>query len=100
MRGVMQVSYAPLDSAHSGLWDSLAVWAEAARDPDGWRGRVLALCRQSPRSLSAFERGQVVHLVGTTAGARLFAQAKPPPSADWLSVLDANRRYAAPERLA
>jgi len=40
-----------------------------------------------------------MHLVGTKAGAAAFASAKPPPSAEWLCVFDANRRYSPPAKV-
>lgn len=99
-KGVTLVGYDPLDRSHSGLWTTLERWAAAARDPDAWRARVVGLAQTEPDKLLPFERGQVACLVGTAAGARDFAHAKPPPDPAWLNVLDAYARYAAPSRKA
>lgn len=95
-RGVTVIGYVPRDRAHGGLWDSLFAWADAARDPEGWRARQVALAQRQPADLKPFERGQVANLVSTAEGARAFASADPPPPAEWLCVLDANSRYAKP----
>ncbi|WP_240219750.1 SIR2 family protein [Rheinheimera hassiensis] len=71
------------------LWQSLEAWAERADNPRLWRSNVINLAMKGPRQLSAFERGQVIHLVRTTAGARLFAKANPLPPPEWLCVFDA-----------
>lgn len=95
-KGVTVIGYGPRDRAHGGLWDSLFAWAEAARDPEGWRARQVALAQRQPAELKPFERGQVTNLVSTAEGAQAFASADPPPPAEWLCVLDANSRYAKP----
>lgn len=95
-KGVTVIGYEPRDRAHGGLWNSLFAWAEAARDPEGWRERQVALAQHKPADLKPFERGQVANLVSTTEGAQAFASADPPPPAEWLCVLDANSRYAKP----
>lgn len=97
-KGVTAIPYAPRDKQHGGLWDTLFAWAEAARDGDAWQARLVALAQRQPTELRPFERGQVVHLVGSKAGASAFASAKPVPPAEWLCVLDANRRYAEPAK--
>lgn len=97
-KGVTTIPYAPGDKGHGGLWDTLFAWSDAARDRDAWQARLVALAQQQPASLHPFERGQVVHLVGSKAGASAFASAKPVPPAEWLCVLDANRRYAEPNK--
>lgn len=99
-KGVTLIGYEPSDRAHSGLWNSLAAWADAARDRDGWRDRMVGLAHLSPRSLQPHERGQVASFVNTTAGAQAFLRADPSPSAEWLSVFDANERYAPTRQIA
>lgn len=76
------------------LWQSLEAWADRADDPRRWRSNVIKMAMNSPRQLSAHERGQVAHLVRTTPGARLFARTDPPPPAEWLCVFDAWCRVA------
>lgn len=71
------------------LWKSLEAWAYRADDPRKWRTEVIEMTLKGPRQLSAHERGQVVHLVRTTPGARLFARNDPPPPPEWLCVFDA-----------
>ncbi|MGM7317849.1 SIR2 family protein [Idiomarina sp. ST10R2A5] len=83
-RGVIPIAY----KDHSKLWESLDAWAERASSPRNWRANVLAMAMQGPRELKPYERGQVVHMVSTTPGARLFAKATPPPPAEWVCVFD------------
>jgi SIR2-like domain len=97
-RGVTPICYDSVDQNHSGLWETLGAWARAAKDRDGWSSNVLALAQRKPSELLPCERGQVVHLVSSKAGAKLFADARPSPSAEWLCVFDANVRYAKPRR--
>ena len=99
-KGVTTLPYAPRDSAHSGLWDSVFAWAEAARDPEAGRARLVTLAQRQPAELKPFQRGQVAHLVSTKAGANAFASAEPLPPAEWLCVFDAYSRYAKPGRLS
>ena len=95
-KGVTRIGYREQDSAHSGLWDSLAAWAQAAREPDRWSERLQALAQAPPETLAPYERGQVAHFLTTVAGARSFALATPPPPASWLAVMDGFLRYAEP----
>ncbi|MGF0537295.1 SIR2 family protein [Agrobacterium sp. ES01] len=80
------------------LWGTLEVWAERADDPDGWRAKTLSMAQSSPRALKAYQRGQIAALAATPEGARGFAEADPPPCAEWLCVLDRNIRYSQPFR--
>ncbi|WDF73614.1 SIR2 family protein [Novosphingobium sp. KACC 22771] len=98
-KGVTTIGYAPRDQSHAGLWDSLFAWADAARDPDGWRARQIALAQRQPAELRPFERGQVASLVSTGEGAQAFASAEPSPPAEWLCVLDVSSRYAKSGRM-
>jgi hypothetical protein len=82
----------------SHLWSSLESWAVRADDPDEWTNHVMSLAQQSPRQLRSFERGQVAALVATTEGAKAFANANTPPSAEWLCVFDKYARYGKPSR--
>jgi len=81
-------------SNHSALWEILEAWAERAKSPEHWYRSVVNLARQDPKTLKPFHRGQVAHLVSTTAGAKAFAEAADVPPSEWLCVFDANRRYA------
>lgn len=96
-KGVKAIAYDG-ENRHSALWDTLAAWAERATSPEGWRQTVLGLAKQDPKILQPFERGQVAHLVSTTAGAKAFTEAADVPPAEWLYVFDAYRRYAQPFR--
>ncbi|CDZ32762.1 Similarities in N-terminal with unknown protein [Neorhizobium galegae bv. officinalis] len=78
------------------LWGTLEAWAERADDPDGWRAKTLSMANGSPRALKAYQRGQIAALAATPEGARGFAEADPPPCAEWLCVLDRNIRYSQP----
>ncbi len=98
-KGVTTIGYAPRDAGHGGLWDTLFAWAEAARDPEGWRASQVALAQRKPMDLRPFERGQVANLVSTGDGAASFASASPPPPAEWLCVLEAGSRYGKPGKM-
>lgn len=87
-RGVTAI---PFDD-FSDLWQSLEAWAERADDPRAWRAGVVEMAKGGPRSLADYQRGQVVHLLQSAAGARLFAKADPRPPAEWLCVFDARYR--------
>jgi hypothetical protein len=95
-RGVTAIPYDKLDQGHSGLWRSIAAWAELARDPDGWRAKTIALAQHSPRMLPPHERGQVAAVISSSEGAKAFADSEPPPLAEWLSVFDPVVRYGRP----
>jgi hypothetical protein len=95
-KGVTTIPYAPRDCGHGGLWDTLFAWAEAARNPEAWRSKLVRLAQSPPAELRPFERGQVAHLVSHKAGAAAFASAVPPPVAEWLCVFDAYVRYSKP----
>jgi hypothetical protein len=98
-RGVIPLAYPNSDSIHSSLWDSLRAWADRADDPEKWRRSVLALASNDPKQLAAHERGQVVSLVRTTEGAKLFANTPLAPPAEWICVFDKNVRYGEPRDL-
>ena len=92
--GVHQaLAYPRIGNDHSALWDTLSAWADRADDPSAWRQRVVDLARKGPRNLEPYERGQVASLVRTDVGAKLFANADPPPPGEWLCVFDRNFRY-------
>lgn len=97
-RGVTPICYKAGDAAHSGLWNTLSAWAEATKSMDDWHSAVMALAQRPPSELLPHERGQVVSLLGSKAGAKIFADANPPPSAEWLCVFDAGVRYAEPQK--
>jgi hypothetical protein len=97
-RGVQAIAYQGEGNDHSRLWDTLGAWADRADDPLAWRGRVIDMVRQGPRSLQAHERGQVAHVVRTSLGAKEFAAADPSPPAEWLCVFDRGRRLAEPAK--
>ena len=92
-RGVTPICY-PKSEGHAGLWNTLSAWAEAIRNPEGWNDTVIGIAQKRPVDLAPHERGQVVELVSSKQGAKLFADAKPAPSAEWMCVFDANVRYA------
>lgn len=94
-RGARAIAY---QGGHEVLWETLERWAERADDPAAWRRAVAARAAAGPRALRPFERGQVVHLVRSTEGARTFAEARPAPGAEWLCVFDRRRRLADPSK--
>ena len=90
---VRVLTYPETDDRHSALWDTLEAWAERADDPPAWRQKVVELARTGPRNLERHERGQVASLVRTFEGAKVFADADPPPASEWLCVFDRTVRY-------
>lgn len=94
-KGVEAIAYA-LDSGHQALWATLEAWAERARSPEAWRTKLLDRAMQGPAALEPHERGQIKHLVSSSAGAQRFLEAAPPAS--WLGVFDPALRYREPVR--
>ncbi|GAB2197607.1 SIR2 family protein [Sessilibacter sp. MAH4] len=80
--------------SHKSLWETLEAWAVRADNLRQWRNSVIDLALKGPRALKPHERGQVVHLVKSIPGARLFAKTDPSPSPEWLCVFDARCRLA------
>jgi len=99
-RGVTPIAYDNANGNHSCLWDTIEAWANAAKEPEIWNDKVLKLAQQKPTTLKSFERGQVTSMISNKEGAELFANASPPPSAEWLRVFDPFSRYAKPERVS
>lgn len=87
-RGVTAIAF----PEYPDLWASLAAWADRSDDPRLWRQSTIELATKSPSQLSAVERGQVSHVVSSTAGAKNFANTEPRPSAEWLCVFDSSCR--------
>lgn len=84
--------------SHESLWETLEAWAVRADNLRQWRNSVIDLALKGPSALEPHERGQVVHLVKSIPGARLFANADPSPSPEWLCVFDARCRLADPSK--
>ncbi len=95
-RGVTAIPYRNTDRQHSALWNTLEAWAERADDPKAWRLSLVEMARRGPRALAPHERGQVVALTSTVAGAKFFADADPALPAEWLCVFDKTIRRAEP----
>lgn len=96
-RGVHAIGYDPANG-HAALWDTLAAWAERARNLDGWHDQLLQQAGQGPDKVSATVRGQMAHLMSTPEGARRIAATDPPLPASWLLVADSRQRYRNPEQ--
>lgn len=97
-RGVNAITYVKSDSSHSNLWNTLRAWARRADSPQHWRSEMVQLARKGPRAMGPHQRGQIAALVGSPVGARAFADAEPPPTAEWLCVFDSFLRYALPQK--
>lgn len=95
-KGVTAIPYDSKD-CHAALWETLAEWAERAKDPEGWRAKTIAMAQRGPETLAPFEREQVAHLVSTKEGARKFFESDPPAPATWLCVFDSSIRYSRPD---
>ncbi|MGX9393251.1 SIR2 family protein [Nitrobacteraceae bacterium UC4446_H13] len=96
-RGVHAISF---DSANGfeRLWNTLAAWAERARNVDGWYDNLLAKAAVGPAALDPHTRGQIAHVVSTREGAHRFATARSLPDARWLLSFDPRHRYGEPNR--
>jgi len=93
-RSVTAIAY--VDHAH--LWESMEAWAERATNPRAWRTSVIETAQQDPKTLAAYQRGQVAHVLRTVPGAKLFTEARPPAHPEWVCVMDANIRSAKEAR--
>ncbi len=91
-RGVTAIAY----SDHPDLWKSMEAWADRADDLRKWRASIINKAQHDPKNLAPHERGQVAHVLRTVQGARLFSEADPLPHPEWVCVMDANVRLAAP----
>lgn len=91
-RGVTAIAF----SSYANFWKSMETWADRADDPRAWRASVIAMSERDPKDLHPHERGQVAHVMRTTAGARTFAEAKPAPHPEWICVMDASIRSGKP----
>lgn len=96
-KGVKAIPYDP-ERRHEALWDTVEHWANAATDSAAWEAQVINLARQRPQALRPFERGMVAEFVSTKRGAKVFAEAMPSPSAEWLCVFDPSVRFGKPRK--
>lgn len=96
-KGVEAICYGPADG-HRVLWDTLAAWAERARDPDAWHGVLLEEAAAGPPAMPPHRRGQIAHLASTTKGAQRLASIGGAIPAEWLCVFDPHCRYLPPPR--
>ncbi len=88
-RGVFPIAYG---ECHELLWDTLEAWADRSDAPKKWTSSILSMAQRGPEALEAHERGMVCHVVQTSLGAKLFADADPTPPAEWLCVFDKSCR--------
>ncbi len=89
-RGVTAIAYVD----HPQLWQTIEAWADRASDHRTWRSAVIQSMQHDPKQLTAHQRGQVVHVLRSVPGAKLFAEADPPVHPEWICVLDASIRSA------
>lgn len=92
-KGVNGIAFNQFDD----LWGSLGAWADFSESPDVWKANAIELAARNPRTLSAFQREQVAHLVSSASGAESFYNSVPTPSAEWLCVFDPYVRNGKPE---
>jgi hypothetical protein len=98
-RGVTPICY-PKSDGHIALWDTLAAWATAVRDPKAWNEKVISIAQKRPRDAAPHERGQVIDLVSSNYGAKIFSEVTPAPTGEWMCVFDPNVRYSKPRKPA
>jgi hypothetical protein len=96
-KGVTAISYEDREH-HAALWQTLARWAERARDPEAWRAKLLRRALTGPEALTPHERGQVMHLAMTPDGVKTIVTTTRKLPASWLMVFDPVERYETPER--
>jgi hypothetical protein len=96
-KGVRPIVYDEAEK-HAALWESLALWAERARDPSAWHDNLLREALVGPEECEPHIRGQIAHVVSTLDGARRVAQGAIPIPADWLCTFDPYIRFAKPGR--
>ena len=89
-KGVTSVAY----QSHECFWQTISEWADRADNPRTWRHKVVETAKCDPKKLLPHERGQVVHVLRSVPGARLFAEMEPTPHPEWICVLDALTRNA------
>ena len=91
-RGVQAIAF---DSSNGFgiLWNTLAAWAERARDIDAWYERLLRSAATGPTKLSPYIRGQIAHILSTREGAHRVATSETILDGSWLLVLDPTQRY-------
>ncbi len=94
-RGVRAI---PFDNSqgYAPLWDSLAAWAERARDVDGWYAGLLEAASAGPAAHDPHVRGQIAHVLSTREGMRRVSTSDTPLPASWLLALDPRQRYGKP----
>lgn len=97
-KGVRPIVYGESRN-HSALWDTLALWAERARNSGAWHDNLLAKAAVGPENCEPHIRGQIAHVVSTLAGAKRVAEAADPLPANWLCTFDPQIRYAEPRRV-
>jgi len=95
-RGVTPIPYERQDTSHSGLWETLELWAKQVEDPDTWDKSVIRLAQRKPHEMNPFQRGQVATFVRSKHGSQLFAAADPLPPPHWIAVFD--RYLRCPKR--
>jgi hypothetical protein len=94
-RGVQAISF---DSSNGfePLWQTLAAWAERARNVDSWYAELIASAAPGPAKLSPYVRGQVAHVLSTREGATRVARSDTLLDGSWLLGLDPHQRYSDP----
>jgi len=96
-KGVTAIPYDHKDN-HTHLWQTLAAWAQRARDPEAWRKKLLRSALAGPEAMAPHERGQVMHLAMTPDGVKAIVTATRLLPASWLLVFDPAERYETPGR--
>jgi hypothetical protein len=98
-RGVRAI---PFDNSQGfdPLWDSLAAWAERARDVDAWYAKLLEAASAGPAAVDPHVRGQIAHVLSTREGARRVSVAGEQLPASWLLALDPRQRFSKPGPVA
>ena len=88
--GVSALAY----TEHCTLWSTMEAWAERADDHEKWKHGIISQCHKDPKRLAPHERGQVTHILKTSHGAQLFAEANLKPHPEWICVIDTSVRLS------
>lgn len=95
-KGVVPIAYG---NNYDHLWDTLAAWAERAKDPDAWFQDIIHRAAAGPSAASPLLRGRIAHMASTVEGMAKLARSNPRLPSTWLYTFDPAVRYRRPGRV-